>query len=128
MIRDRLVYPGNPAADAYLRAGRNLLAAQVEEESSRSEWLQAVDRDDKRNGFYGSAEARQRAEGRYDAHRHQLVAARRLEGSTKKAATEFVEQADGPASRNSRLAALALVEGELIAVWADYYDLINNRP
>ncbi|WP_433379201.1 hypothetical protein [Streptosporangium sp. CA-115845] len=115
MIRDRLVSTGNAEADAYLRAGRNALPAQCAEESSRAGWLCAVENDEKRRGFYGAAERRQRAEKLYDTDRNALTVADRAEKRTRKAA----EQADPKAA--------ALVQGELLAIWSDYHELREAR-
>ncbi|MEU4406262.1 hypothetical protein AB0F88_17205 [Streptosporangium sp. NPDC023963] len=107
MIRDRLVYTRSPEANAYLRAGVAALFAQYEADDGRAHWFHAVARDERLNGFGGSAERRQRAERLYDECRRALSLA--LHARTR--ALREAEQAD--------LVAAALVREELAAISRD---------
>ncbi|KAA9379685.1 hypothetical protein F5972_08515 [Microbispora cellulosiformans] len=104
--RDRLVATGDPAADAYLRAGLGLPGAEYADHLARQSWQQAVADDDRLYGFRGTAERRQTAERRYDTARHERVVAR----TATRLARRDAEQ--------SNPAAAALVTAELGTVRA----------
>ncbi|MEU6719864.1 hypothetical protein ABZ897_51135 [Nonomuraea sp. NPDC046802] len=63
---DRLVATGNKAVDSYLTIARAMLVPQRTLENAKRRLDDAQKADHKQHGFGGTAEARQRAERRYD--------------------------------------------------------------
>jgi len=108
-MRDQLVATGDATMDAYLLLARGMRHPQRLIEDAEHALDEAQRRDQEHHGFHGTAEARQRAEKRYDEAKQALSSARRAEDRAAAAA-----KASAP-----HLIDLAAAEVE--AMWTDYY-------
>ncbi|MEU4234802.1 hypothetical protein AB0F17_61905 [Nonomuraea sp. NPDC026600] len=108
-MRDQLVVAGDAALDAYLALARAARCPQHAVESAEEVLNAARRRDHEKNGFYGTAEARQRAEQRYDDAKRELDLARRNEDKAEDNA------------RKSSPDRFGLAEDEVAGLWEDFY-------
>lgn len=109
-MRDQLVATGDTTLDAYLVLARGMRHLQSILEQAERVLDEAQRRDNEHHGFHGTAEARQRAEKRYDEAKRALAVARRAEDKAARTAQE---------SARPRLFDLAV--GEVEAMWTDFY-------
>ncbi|MFI7706530.1 hypothetical protein [Nonomuraea sp. NPDC049480] len=109
-LPDKLVATGNKTVDAYLKTARAMLVPQRTLEDAERRLTRAQENDRRRYGFGGAAEARQRAERRYDEANRDMNSAWRAE---KAAAV-----ASCAADLNVHAKAAAAVE----VMWIDFYN------
>lgn len=108
-MRDQLVATGDATVDAYLALARDMRCPQRVLEDAERALDEAQRRDLRHDGFAGTAEARQRAEKRYDEAKRDLASGRRAEDRAAAAA-----EASAPHL-------IPLVAGEVEAIWTDFY-------
>ncbi|WP_431928753.1 hypothetical protein [Nonomuraea jabiensis] len=109
-MRDQLVATGDTAVDAYLLVARDMRHPQRMLEDAENHLVEAQESDAKHNGFCGTAEARQRAEKRFDKAKQALTIARRDEDQAARTAQEAAQPH-----------LFDLAKAEVQAVWNDFY-------
>ncbi|TMR99586.1 hypothetical protein [Nonomuraea basaltis] len=109
-MRDQLVATGNPTLDAYLVLARGMRHPQCLMQQAERALDRAQQRDRDRNGFGGTAKARQRAERSHDEVKRALDVARRAE-----------DQAEDAAQAAAEGALFMRVADEVEALWDDFY-------